>query len=157
VFLRALNVYGDPLPWSPRSNAVYTLLSFINAEKYPPSLLFLLMTLGPCLLALALFDRPAAPWARPLIVFGRVPLFYYVVHLALIHAAALAFSFLRYGEAAWLFGTDWMFRTGLPDGYGYSLPVVYLIWLATIAALYPACRWFATLKERRQEVWLSYL
>jgi uncharacterized membrane protein len=159
IILRWVNLYGDPRPWAGQANLLLTFLSFINTEKYPPSLLFLLMTLGPALMLLAAFDRlqEPGPLARPLIVFGRVPLFFYVLHLALIHLVAVIFSSIRYGQAAWLFGTDWMFKFGLPDGYGYELPFVYLIWLGVLIVLYPACFWFGTVKQRRKEFWLSYL
>jgi uncharacterized membrane protein len=157
--LRLANGYGDPRPWSPQADTLLTVLSFINTEKYPPSLLFLLMTLGPALLLLAAFDRDegVSVLARPLRVFGQVPLFYYVLHLLLIHASAVVFSYARHGEAAWLFGTDWLFRSGLPDAYGYELPVVYLVWLGVVVVLYPGCRWYAQFKQRQGWGWLSYL
>ena len=158
IILRWFNVYGDPQLWRPYSRALLTFLSFINTNKYPPSLLFLLMTLGPALLFLAVFDRVniGNPFARAFVVFGRVPLFYYVLHLSVIHAVAVVFSYVRYGEASWLFGTDWMSRLGLPRGYGYGLPVVYLIWLSIVLRLYPACRWFARFKQNWYAPWLSY-
>jgi uncharacterized membrane protein len=153
VVLRALNVYGDPAPWSAQGSTERTILSFLNTTKYPPSLLFLLMTLGPAIAALAWLERARGPVARALIVFGRVPLFFYVAHLYLIHALALVV-----GTAA---GFDprsflhvWM---SLPDGWGYGLAVVYVVWVGVVVALYPACRWFAGVKARRREAWLSYL
>jgi uncharacterized membrane protein len=162
VLLRALNLYGDPQPWSaqPRG-AWYTFLSFLNTQKYPPSLLFLLMTLGPAVVALALFDRAREPaaWARPFVVFGRVPMFYYLLHVPLMHLVAVVFSYLKYGRADWLY-LNWSppGQTPLePPGYGYDLWVVYLVWLGVVAALYPLCRWFAGVKGRRRDAWLSYL
>ena len=162
VLLRALNVYGDPAPWVPQARgAWYTLLSFLNTQKYPPSLLFLLMTLGPSIIAVALFDRAreAGALARPFVVFGRVPLFYYLLHVPLIHLAAVAFAYAEYGRAGWLF-LNWP-PPGAPQlepqGYGYDLWVVYLVWLGVVAALYPLCRWFAGVKRRRRDAWLSYL
>jgi uncharacterized membrane protein len=158
VVLRALNIYGDPHPWMVEKNALYTLLSFINCEKYPPSLLFLLMTLGPAIIALGLFERfnPSnlvPPLLQPLIVFGRVPLFFYILHIPLIHALAIVFAMVKYGPAV-----SELFKGGRPpDDYGYSLPVVYLIWIGVVLALYPVCRWFANVKRRRRDVWLSYL
>jgi uncharacterized membrane protein len=159
ILLRWLNGYGDPRPWLPQSSSVLTFLSFINTEKYPPSLLFLLMTLGPGLILLAVFDRleMAGLLARPLIIFGQVPLFYYALHLILIHLLAVIFSYIRYGQATWLFGADWIFRFGVPEDYGYELPFVYLIWLGVVAILYLACLWFASVKRRQKESWLSYL
>src|SRR2546423_2319038 len=103
IILRAINIYGDPHPWTVQNSAVYTFLSFINCEKYPPSLLFLLMTLGPAIIALALFERfnrePVPGLLQPLVVFGRVPLFFYIIHIPLIHALAIAFAFAKYGPA----------------------------------------------------------
>jgi uncharacterized membrane protein len=163
VVLRALNVYGDPTPWAAQKNAWFTFLSFLNTQKYPPSLLFLLMTLGPSILALALFDRAEGlepgVLARPFIVFGRVPMFYYLLHVPLMHLVAIAFSLAKYGRAEWLF-LNWP-PPGSPPleppGYGYDLWVVYLIWLGVVVALYPLCRWFAGVKSRRRDAWLSYL
>jgi uncharacterized membrane protein len=158
VVLRWLNLYGDPQPWHPQPSPLFTFLSFINTEKYPPSLLFLLMTLGPALIFLALFDRAKIDnlFFRALRIFGRVPLFYYVLHLIVIHALAVLFSYVRHGDAAWLFGTDWMFRGGLPQDYGYGLPIVYVVWLTVVILLYPVCYWFAGLKKRSHGGWLSY-
>jgi uncharacterized membrane protein len=153
--LRALNRYGDPHPWTPQGGTVFTFLSFLRCEKYPPSLLYLLMTLGPMLVALGVLDGGDGPLSRPLMVFGRVPLFFYLLHLPLIHALAVVFACGLYGRA------DWLFRNppypGLPDGYGYPLPVVYLVWAVVVIALYPACRWFAAVKARHRGGWLSYL
>lgn len=162
VLLRALNVYGDPAPWAAQARgAWYTFLSFLNTQKYPPSLLFLLMTLGPSIIAVALFDREGGPGrlARPFVVFGRVPLFYYLLHVPLTHLVAVVFAYVKYGRAEWLF-LNWP-PPGAPQleppGYGYDLWVVYLVWLGVVAALYPLCRWFAAVKRRRRDAWLSYL
>ncbi|MDQ3803197.1 MAG: heparan-alpha-glucosaminide N-acetyltransferase domain-containing protein [Acidobacteriota bacterium] len=160
VVARAVNVYGDPRPWAAQGDWVSTALSFLNCEKYPPSLLFLLMTLGPSLVALAWFDRDPGALARPLVVFGRVPLFYYLLHFPLIHLVALALSYARYGEAPWLFtGPPWSpgLMRAFPKGYGYGLGVVYAAWVAVVLMLYPLCRWFAGVKRRRRDAWLSYL
>lgn len=156
VALRATNLYGDPRPWSQQGNALWTFFSFINCQKYPPSLLFLLMTLGPAIASLALLERvnlkPSA-LARPFIIFGRVPLFYYVIHLFVIHALAVVFAFIKYGSAI-----QEAFQTGRPPvDYGYNLPVVYLVWIGVVIALYPVCRWFANVKRRRKDAWLSYI
>jgi len=163
VVLRAANVYGDPRPWAAQASGWFTFLSFINTSKYPPSLLFLLMTLGPAILALALFDR--APGrepgllARPFVVFGRVPLFYYLLHVPLIHLVALAFAYAGGGPVGWLF-RNWIVPTTPPTRpaeWGYGLPVVYAVWTAVVVALYPLCRWFAGVKARRRDAWLGYL
>jgi hypothetical protein len=131
-----------------QDNGLFTFFSFINTTKYPPSLLYLLITLGPAIIALAFFDRMREPgiFARPFLVFGRVPLFYYILHLYLIHALAVVLAWVRYG-----------FASPAPQGYGYGLPVVYLVWLAILMMLYPVCRWFAGVKKRRRDAWLSYL
>jgi uncharacterized membrane protein len=160
VIVRALNVYGDPTPWSTQRSALFTLLSFINCEKYPPSLLYLVMTLGPVIILLSLLDRDLSPIFRPLIVFGRVPLFFYLVHLPLVHGIAVGLSYLKYGRADWLFlGPAGIPRFGAayPRDYGYGLLGVYLVWIAVIVLLYPLCRWFARVKQQRRDVWLSYL
>ena len=152
VALRASNLYGDPLPWSQGAAPLMTAFSFISCNKYPPSLLYLLMTLGPALLALAALDR-ARPSARnPILVFGVVPLFYYVLHLYIIHLAAGLAFLPRLGTAA--FHVD---PESPPAGFGLPLGGVYLVWLATLAAMYPLCRWFAGVKRRGQGIWLSYL
>lgn len=154
VFLRATNSYGDPDPWSVHSTVLMTMLSFVNCSKYPPSLLFVLMTLGPAVLLLAFLGRPVRLPGRLLMTFGRVPLFFYLAHLPLIHAAALAVTYAEHGEAPeWLF---WFPPDHAGEGHGYSLPVVFLVWLLTLAALYPACRWFAEAKRRRPGSWLRY-
>ena len=159
VIIRAANVYGDPTPWSRQRSALLTLLSFINCEKYPPSLLYLLITLGPMILLLALLDRKLSAIFQPLIVFGRVPLFFYLLHLPLMHGIAVGLSYLNYGRADWLFlGPAGIPRFGAdyPRDYGYGLLGVYLIWLAVVVLLYPLCRWFARVKQERRSVWLSY-
>jgi len=158
VALRAVNRYGDPSPWSAQPSGLFTFFSFLNTSKYPPSLLFLLMTLGPALLALALFDRPSGPLSRVFVTFGRAPLFFYLLHLPVIHLVALGLAYARYGEVGFLFQNVAFAGPGqLPAGYGYGLPVVYLVWFSVVVTLYPACRWFSGLKSRRRTVWLSYL
>jgi uncharacterized membrane protein len=153
VVLRYANVYGDPRPWQWRGDLWFTCLSFVDCCKYPPSLLYVLMTLGPALLALAYMDgREPRPPERPLVVFGRVPLFFYLLHVPLIHALAIGLAYFGDGDASALLGHPIFF----PAGYGYGLPVVYLIWLAVVAVLYPPCRWFADVKRRRSDAWLSY-
>jgi uncharacterized membrane protein len=151
--LRAVNVYGDPAPWAAQETAGRTVLSFLNTTKYPPSLLFLLMTLGPAIALLPLFERLTGPVARAVTVFGRVSLFFYVIHLYLIHALALTVGVIA-GFDARSFLHVWLRN---PEGWGYGLPVVYLVWAGVVVALYPACRWFAGVKARRREAWLSYL
>ena len=160
VLLRALNVYGDPAPWAVQRAPLYTLLSFLNTSKYPPSLLFLLMTLGPAIAFLGWIDGARPGDRNPLLVFGRVPLFFFVLHLPLIHVMAIGLTWLRYGAQSFLFtapptlGTP---RDVFPTDYGWSLGVTYLVWIAAVAVLYPVCLWLSRLKQRRQEWWLGYL
>jgi uncharacterized membrane protein len=154
VLLRAVNLYGDPAAWTTHSSWTATVLSFVNCEKYPPSLLYLMMTLGPALMLLALFERPRAALAAPIITFGRVPFLFYVVHIYFIHALAVALALAMFGEAGWLFGPS---SAQKPATYGVSLLAVYAIWIYVVAMLYPLCRWFAALKQRRCEWWWSYL
>jgi uncharacterized membrane protein len=159
IALRAINGYGDPRPWSPQASFLFSVFSFLNCTKYPPSLLFVLMTLGPALLALAWFDRATpGPWSRPLVTFGRVPLFYYLLHVPLIHMVAVVVALACCGEAGFLFQHIFVTRPSeIPAGYGFGLPVVYLVWLGVVVALYPPCHWFAVLKQKRSDAWLSYL
>jgi uncharacterized membrane protein len=159
IVLRLLNIYGDPVPWSSQPTGLYTLLSFLNTSKYPPSLLFLLMTLGPALCMLALVDARTPAWLRPANVFGRVPLFYYLVHFPLIHLLAVFASAFRYGEVAGLFQSPTLDRFPFtqPPGWGQGLPVVYAMWLLVVLSMYPLSRWWAGLKQQRKDAWLSYL
>ncbi len=160
VLIRALNIYGDPFRWSVQSSKIFTLFSFLNCTKYPPSFLFLLMTLGPALIAMAWLERRQLSANNPVIVFGRVPFFFFVIHLAVIHALAILLGFLRYGRASFLLlpaPSMGSMRKIFPPDYGYNLWVVYAVWIAVIVMLYPLCRWFAQLKQRRKDWWLSYL
>lgn len=156
--LRAWNHYGDPSPWT---HQFFTALSFLNTTKYPPSLLFLLMTLGPAIIALAVLDRRNFASSNPLIVFGRVPFFFFLFHMALAHVLAVVLSAFRYGPHRFLLRPPPSLggsREIFPADYGFSLPAVYAIWLAVILISYPACRWYADLKNRRRDLWwLSYL
>ncbi len=147
VVLRASGLYGDPHPW----DSVRGLAGFLDCEKYPPSLLFLLMTLGPGLVLLGVLDRPLAAWEERVEVFGRVPLFYYVLHIALIHVLAVAVAWPSLGSAA-------LTHQFMPSGgLGRSLPFVYATWIAVVALLYPPSVWFAGVKRRNRAAWLSYL
>jgi uncharacterized membrane protein len=163
VLLRTFNVYGDPRPWTPQQP-----LSFLNTAKYPASLQFLLMTLGPLILLLPLFDRtrPSTTLGAGLSkvegrgrltsaleVFGRVPLFYYVLHIPLIHLAAIAISVIRTGAVTpWLFGNHPLEPPEPPDGYRWSLGLLYLVTAVCVGLLYIACRWYA---ERRKTISVS--
>jgi uncharacterized membrane protein len=162
IALRALNHYGDPVPWAHQSSGVFTVLSFLNCTKYPGSLDFILMTLGPAMLVLAFFDQRSFKAANPLVVFGRVPMFYFILHFYLIHVLAVLAAWLRYGNAAFAFVLNPLPSMGgptrlFPPDFGYSLWVVYGVWLLTVLLLYPVCRWFANVKATRRDWWLSYL
>ncbi|MBV8317561.1 MAG: hypothetical protein JOZ53_21690, partial [Planctomycetaceae bacterium] len=147
------NFYGDPHPWAPRQDALFTVLSFLNCQKYPPSLLYLLMTLGPALLALPVFERGLGHLGRPLLIFGQVPLFFYLLQWYVAHLLAVVINAALGRPAPWLLGgAPW----SAPQGYGYSLGVVYLMWIVVLILLYPPCRWFAALKRHRRDAWLSY-
>jgi uncharacterized membrane protein len=158
IVLRAINIYGDPLPWSTQISPAFTVLSFLNTNKYPPSLLFLLMTLGPALLFLWAVDAATPRWLRPALTIGKVPVFYYLLHIPLIHLLAVAVCYARYGQVHWMFESPSLrdFPMTTPPGWGYSLPIIYLIWAGVVLTLYPLCRWFAGLKQRRSDAWLSY-
>lgn len=162
VIVRTINGYGDPAHWSAQKSMAGTLLSFLNCTKYPPSLAFLLMTLGPALLLLSFFDRLSPKAANPLVIFGRVPLFYFILHFYAAHAVEVLLAWLRYGRASLPFlfkpvpsmGSP---RQLFPANFGYDLWVVYTIWALLVLCLYPACRWFGRVKAERQVWWLSYV
>jgi uncharacterized membrane protein len=156
VLLRLTNLYGNPFPWSAQKDAAFTVLSFINTAKYPPSLQFILMTLGPALLVLAWVETVRrGPVGRALVTFGRVPLFFYLLQWFVAHALGLLLSLAAGKPTGHLFG----FPGAHPaqPGAGFGLGVTYLAWAAGVALLYPLCRWFAGVKQRRDDWWLSYL
>ncbi|MCC7154763.1 MAG: DUF1624 domain-containing protein [Bryobacterales bacterium] len=159
LIIRAINLYGDPQPWTAKVPGM-AILSFLRVTKYPPSLDFLLMTLGPAMLLLAWFEGKQFRFSNPLIVFGRVPLFFFAGHFLLAHLLAFPLAYFRYGTAAFVLhllpslGGD---AKLYPPGYGYSLPAVYVIWVGVVLIMYPVCRWFAGVKKRRRDWWLGYL
>jgi uncharacterized membrane protein len=154
ILLRALNVYGDPRPWeSHTSSTAASIMSFLATTKYPPSLLYILMTLGPAAIACAFAERWRGSLKDVLVTFGRAPLAFYVAHLYLIHTLALLLGIAQ-GFAAEQFLTPYRF---FPKGFGVGLPEVYVIWIAVVIVLYPVCSWVAAVKARRQDWWLSYV
>lgn len=159
LVLRGFNIYGNPTPWRSQASAAFTVLSFLNATKQPPSLLYLLMTIGPALLLLRALERPTPSALRPALVFGRVPLFYFVVHLFLIHLLAVILCYAMNGAVHWMFESPTLsvYPFTTPPVWGVSLPWVYVVWIALVVMLYPACAWFADVKQRRRDPWLSYL
>lgn len=164
VLLRWSNIYGDPDPWTVQANWWRTLLSFFNVQKYPPSLLFLLATLGISALVMVAIEsaegRAAFRRTRSVLqVYGRVPFFYFLLHIALIHLLALVFAGASGGDWRW-----WLTEfpnggvlAGHPSGYGYGLGVVWCVWVFVVALCYPACKWYAGVKMRSRNPLLSYL
>ncbi len=162
IALRVLNDYGDPSPWSTQSTTVFTALSFFNTTKYPPSLAFLLMTLGPALLLLAELERLALSSRHPFVVFGRVPFAYYVVHFLALHVVASAIAFGRYGASSFSYLWHPLPSMGgardlFPPDLGLPIGAVYLGWAILVVSLYPACLWLSRVKARRRDWWLGYL
>jgi len=157
IVLRFLNVYGDPSQWSsqPRG-AFYTLLSFLNTTKYPPSLLFLCMTIGPVLILLSVSEQWQNKFTSVLNVFGRVPMFYYILHFYIIHTMVVIVFYMQGYGAKDIVTPDvpFLFR---PPTFGYPLPVLYLIWLIVILILYPLCKWYDKYKSTHHQWWLKYL
>lgn len=160
LLLRGINRYGDLSPWSAQNTSALTVCSFLNVTKYPPSLMYTLMTLGPALLALALLEKPLNWFGKVIIPIGRVPLFFYILHLFLIHGLAII--------AVVLSGRSWkeMITTTMFNsmdspwlkGYGFSLAATYAVWIAVVLMLYPLCRRYDNYKQvHKEKWWLSYL
>ena len=158
LLLRALNGYGEPREWDVHTSPVFTLLSFLNVTKYPPSLQFLLMTMGPALLLLGAIEPLQERLPKPMIVFGRVPFFFYIVHLYLIHGLAMLLLVYQGGEASEYILSASGLRSGRLSEFGLSLGAVYAIWVFVVAMLYPLCRWYQRYRENHpSQWWLSYL
>jgi len=162
VILRLANAYGDPRAWAPQKTAVMTFAAFLNCEKYPPSLCFLLMTLGPLLITFALVDRPPGAAGRFLSAYGKVPMFFYVAHLPLIHVLAVAVAALQAGSLSgplvhWAAFQSPAFIVPPPPGFGLSLPGVYALWIGVVLALYVPCVRYGDFKSRSRAVWTTYL
>lgn len=154
VVLRASNWYGDPAGWAWQGSGVGTLMSFLKVNKYPPSLLYVLMTLGPALGWLALAEERRGKVMRWLSVFGQTPLVYYLLHLPLLHGAAVVANWWRYGEAGWLMRDMLTLRgagVALPADYGYGLGGVYAAWVGCVVVLYPVCQWYGRVRKQRKE------
>ncbi len=160
IIVRAINIYGDPQRWAHQQSAVFTVLSFLNVTKYPPSLDFLLMTLGPALFAMALLEKHDFKFTNPLIVFGRVPFIYYGAQLFLAHLIEIVMNFVRYGAKPFLLLAPPSMGSPaelFPPDFGFPLWTVYAVWIVVLVMLYPVCIWFARLKQRRHDWWLTYL
>jgi uncharacterized membrane protein len=157
IVLRAINFYGDPAPWSAQTGAVRTVLSFLAVSKYPPSLLFLMMTLGPAMLFLAWFEgRNPGRLGQIFITYGRVPLFFYVLQWITTHTLALVAGRIAGKPTDYLFA-NLVFGPPPAPGSGFDLGMVYALWILGVVLLYPLCRWYARVKARRHDWWLSYL
>lgn len=157
LLLRIPNLYGDPHPWLVQKSPLFSFFSLINCTKYPPSLLYLLITLGIMLLLLRLLEnKRLQSFAQPLLVLGRVPIFFYLLHLLLIHGAILLISWLRGFPTSWLFQSPW---ATMPFAqFGYDLPIVYAAWFSVLMLLYPLSRAYGALKKRHpQSWWVGYL
>jgi len=171
LVLRSWDVYGDPSHWSVQHNAILTVCSFLNVTKYPPSLLYILMTLGPAMIFLVFAERwqsrvsypipfkPLKPLREKITVFGRVPMFYYLAHLYLIHALAMTAAVLQGYKASDMILGGRVNASAALKGYGFSIGIVYLVWIGVILLLYPLCQKYDQYKRAhlRQYWWLSYL
>lgn len=158
VLLRLGNLYGDAERWSAQASDLQTLMSLLKCTKYPPSLHYLLMTLGPGMILLAALEQSPPSWLRPLNVFGQVPLFFYLLHLPLIHALAALMDYGRYGHAEWQFGWPLIDpRPQQPPDQGFGLLIVYLAAACVALCLYLPCRWFAGLKRTSRSIWVRLL
>jgi len=156
ILLRLINVYGDPHPWATQKSSLFTVLSFLKVTKYPPSLQFILLTIGPAILFLAIAEKYLMDFGKAIIKIGRVPMFFYLLHIYLIHVFAMI--------AAKLTGYEWSDMvsrvplTPTPKGFGFSLPIVYIVWVIVVLLLYPLCKWYDNYKSYHKEKWwLSYL
>jgi uncharacterized membrane protein len=170
VVVRAINRYADPSHWSRQDTFAFTVLSFLNTTKYPPSLAYLLMTLGPALIALAWFESKNSPGVHvsqsrglvgrvrdALVTFGRVPLFFYLLQWPTAHLISVVLHWAAGKPVAWMFRSSIDSFQPPPPGVGFNLAVVYASWIAGVLILYPLCKWFAAVKARRRDWWLSYL
>jgi len=159
VALRVANIYGDPNAWSQQKNGMATFFSFMNVQKYPPSLLFLCATIGPALIFLALVKNTGSRIVKIISVYGRVPFFYFIIHFFILHIAQVI-TYLARGHtlAEGMKGVPGLpFKFAVP-GEGYSLGIVYIIWIGLVIAMYPLCKWYDKYKSGHKEKWwLSYL
>ncbi|MGH7604981.1 MAG: DUF1624 domain-containing protein [Gemmatimonadaceae bacterium] len=155
IIVRAVNHYGDPFTWSHQRSPALTVASFLNVNKYPPSLDFLLMTIGPLMVALGVLEHARGRVASWISVYGKVPLFYYVVHIFVVNTLATLIAWAQGGTPRRIEAV--IDPASIPAWYGLPLPGVYAAWILVVVAMYPLCRWFARLKAERDDWWLSYL
>lgn len=154
VVVRWINVYGDLFPWAEQKTTTATLLSFLNVSKYPPSLLYTCMTIGPALIVLAWIEKARKNWMNITVVYGRVPMFYYLLHFLLIHLLCMIVFFAEGYTMAEARSGFMLFR---PNEFGFSLGITYLIWIAVVASLYPLCKWYGRYRATHDHWWLPYL
>jgi uncharacterized membrane protein len=154
ILLRFLNVYGDLSKWTTQKDDIATLLSFFNVTKYPPSLLYVCMTIGPGLMVLAWLEKLRSGWADIAVIYGRVPMFYYLLHFFVLHFLCMLVFFASGHNFSEATGGMMLFR---PNEFGFSLGIVYLIWIGLVAALYPLCKKYSIYKAHHNKWWLSYL
>ena len=156
IVLRWINLYGDPAPRRVYPDMLRTILSFLNTTKYPPSLMYLCMTIGPGIVALGILENVRAGWTNVVTVYGRVPLFYYVLHFYLIHLLCVVFFFATGHNISQASdpNSPFLFR---PPGFGYNLPVVYLVWFCVVMVLYRPCKRYSEYKLTHRKWWLSYV
>lgn len=156
ILLRFINIYGDPVPWSQQKNSLYTFLSFINLTKYPPSLQFCLLFLGILFLILSAVQGIKNKITEVVSVYGKVPLFYFLVHFYIIHSLLFVMVFLQGFKSSDL---EFGFNFGRPKGgSGIELWAIYLVWVGIVVVMYPLCKWYARYKENHKEKrWLRYL
>jgi hypothetical protein len=153
LILRLINAYGDPVPWTTQKNGLYTFLSFMNVNKYPPSLMYMCILIGPALIFLAFAEHIKGRIASDIIIFGRVPFFYYVVHFYIIHA----FSFIAMMLSGLPAKEVWVINFPFRPPFGYGLPVVYLVWILVVMIMYLLCKKYNQYKNTHHYWWLSYL
>jgi uncharacterized membrane protein len=158
IVLRWFNLYGEPIGWLPQDDNIFTWIAFLNTSKYPPSLQFILMTMGPALIFLALIEFARPREANPLVTFGKVPFFFYVLHIYLIHALAmLALVFTGWNWREYILSAR-QFQSARLIDFGFGLEAVYVIWAVVVLMLYPLCRWYQQVRENNPgKWWLSYL
>jgi uncharacterized membrane protein len=158
ILIRLINVYGDPVPWAAQESPVYTVMSFLNVTKYPPSLLYVLVTLGPALVVLALMENKVFPLSRLVLALGRAPMLFYIMHVYFIHILAVAAALITGYEFSDMVFSTWVTDSPNLKGYGFSLPVVYALWIFVVLCLLPICYAYDKYKRAHKEKWwLSYL
>lgn len=158
LILRGFNLYGEPRAWQVQGSPLFSLMSLLNATKYPPSLHFLLMTMGPALILLALIEPATGRIAKPVIVFGRVPFFFYILHLYAIHALAMLWLAYEGRDPNEYIMSAQRIRSGALSNFGLGLEAVYLLWIIIVVLLYPVCRWYQKYRENHlAKWWLRYL